>query len=230
MVGGTESIQVDVRVVAATNKELTTLVAAGRFREDLFYRLQIVPIVLPPLRERTEDIPLLIESFLDQFAVKHKRRRKTMAAQALRLCQRFDWPGNVRQLRNMVEGLVITCRGAIVAVGDLPEFIRAHETSNATFAVRPGTPLAEVEERLIRQTLHHVTANREQAARVLGISRRALQYKLKRLGLAAGGPPAPPSPTAVADPAAPSAPANRSDSVHPQDPAEPAAAPAAPTP
>jgi transcriptional regulator with PAS, ATPase and Fis domain len=196
MVGGSELIRVNVRVIAATNKKLGDAVAQGKFREDLFYRLQIVPIVMPPLRERAEDIPLLIERFFEQFAAKHKRRRKRMSAEALQLCQRFPWPGNVRQLRNVIERLVITCREVEVDVKHLPDFLREYDRTTTTFTVRPGTPLAEVEKMLIRQTLTHVTSNREAAARALGISRRALQYKLKQYGLlegsATGEQPAPP--------------------------------------
>lgn len=182
-VGGTELIRVNVRVIAATNKKLQESVAEGRFREDLYYRLQIVPIVMPPLRDRAEDIPLLVDRFFEHFAAKHKRRRKTLAPEALRLCQRYPWPGNVRQLRNMIERLVITCRNSVVDIPDLPDFLRQHDQSTVTFTVRPGTPLEEVERLLIRQTLTHVASNREKAARALGISRRALQYKLKKYGL-----------------------------------------------
>ena len=192
MVGGSELIRVDVRVIAATNKKLLEAVQSGKFREDLFYRLQIVPIVMPPLRDRAEDIPLLIESFFEHFTAKHKRRRKRMSSEALQLCQRFPWPGNVRQLRNTIERLVITCRDSVVEVAQLPEFLRDYDRTATTFTVRPGTPLAEVEKLLIRQTLMHVTSNREEAARALGISRRALQYKLKQFGLLE--PPAEPNP------------------------------------
>jgi DNA-binding NtrC family response regulator len=186
MVGGSELIRVNVRVIAATNKKLQEAVAAGRFREDLFYRLQIVPIVMPPLRERAEDIPLLIERFFEQLMAKHKRRPKRMSAEALQLCQRFPWPGNVRQLRNVIERLVITCREVEVGVNQLPDSLREYDRHTTTFTVRPGTSLAEVEKLLIRQTLTHVTSNREEAAQALGISRRALQYKLKQYGLLAG--------------------------------------------
>jgi DNA-binding NtrC family response regulator len=183
MVGGTKLMRVNVRVVAATNKKLQEAVASGKFREDLLYRLQIVPVILPPLRDRAEDIPLLIESFLEHFTSKHKRRHKKLSAEALQLCQRFPWPGNVRQLRNMIERLVITCKNAAIEVGDLPGFLRAHDRNATTFAIRPGMSLAEVEKLLIRQTLTHVTENREEAAKLLGISRRSLQYKLKQYGL-----------------------------------------------
>jgi transcriptional regulator with PAS, ATPase and Fis domain len=183
MVGGSDLIHVNVRVIAATNKKLQQAVNEGKFREDLFYRLQIVPISMPPLRQRAEDIPLLIERFFESFTAKHKRRRKRMSAEALQICQRFPWPGNVRQLRNTIERLVITCREAVVEVTDLPDFLREYDRNTTTFDVRPGTPLAEVEKLLIRQTLTHVTSNREEAAKALGISRRALQYKLKQYGL-----------------------------------------------
>ena len=145
--------------------------------------MQIVPILMPPLRERAEDIPLLIDKFFENFTAKHQRRRKRMSAEALQLCQRFPWPGNVRQLRNTIERLVITCREAVVDVEHLPDFLREYDRNSTTFTVRPGTPLAEVERMLIRQTLTHVTSNRADAARALGISRRALQYKLKQYGL-----------------------------------------------
>jgi DNA-binding NtrC family response regulator len=183
MVGGTDLIHVNVRIITASNKNLQGAVTTGKFREDLFYRLQIVPIVMPPLRDRAEDIPLLIESFLGHFTAKHKRRRKALSAEAMQLCQRFPWPGNVRQLRNVIERLVVTCPDSMIETSDLPDFLRAHDQNAATFAVRPGMSLAEVEKLLIRQTLTHVTSNRDEAAKVLGISRRALQYKLKEYKL-----------------------------------------------
>lgn len=183
MVGGSELLRVNVRVVAATNKNLREAVKKGAFREDLFYRLQIVPIQMPPLRERPQDIPLLVEDFLRLFASRHKRRRKSMSEEALQLCQRYNWPGNVRELRNVIERLVLTCPVPVIQVTHLPDFLRHHEAHTPTFVVRPGTPLRDVEKLLIRQTLAHVSSNREAAAKALGISRRALQYKLKEYGL-----------------------------------------------
>ena len=183
MVGGTSMVRVNVRVLAATNKKLQEAVATGKFREDLLFRLQIVPIFIPLLRERAEDIPLLIESVVEHFTTKHKRRRKKFSSEAMHLCQRFPWPGNVRQLRNVIERLVLTCHNATIGVNELPDFLRAHDQSATLFAIRPGMTLAEVEKLLIRQTLTHVTANREEAAKLLAISRRSLQYKLKQYGL-----------------------------------------------
>jgi DNA-binding NtrC family response regulator len=191
MVGGSELIHVNVRIIAATNKKLLASVTEGKFREDLFYRLNVVPIVMPPLRERAEDIPLLIEQFFARFAARHKRGCKKMSPEAMQLCQRFPWPGNVRQLRNAVERMVITCRSAVADVAALPDFLRDLDRPQVSFTVRPGTPLAEVEKQLIRQTLSLVTSNREAAAKVLGISRRTLQYKLKQYGLLEPGVKAP---------------------------------------
>jgi DNA-binding NtrC family response regulator len=183
MVGGSDLIRVNVRIIAATNKKLPQSVAEGKFREDLFYRLNIVPIVMPPLRDRADDIPLLIGRFFENFATKHKCGRKRLSPEAMQVCQRYPWPGNVRQLRNAVERMVITSRATVVAVDALPDFLREFDNSLVTFTVRPGMPLAEVEKLLIRQTLLHVTTNRAAAAQALGISRRALQYKLKQYGL-----------------------------------------------
>lgn len=194
MVGGSDLIRVNVRIIAATNRNLPQAVAEGKFREDLFYRLNVVPIVMPPLRERADDIPLLFESFFETFAAKHKRARKRLSPEAMQLCQRYPWPGNVRQLRNAVERLVITGRATVVQVQALPDFLREFDRSLVTFTVRPGTPLAEVEKLLIRQTLMHVTSNRAAAAQALGISRRALQYKLKQYNLLEVTPPEPPKP------------------------------------
>ncbi|HVV72943.1 MAG TPA: sigma-54 dependent transcriptional regulator, partial [Verrucomicrobiae bacterium] len=146
MVGGSELIRVNVRVITATNKKLEEAVKSGKFREDLFYRLQVVPIMMPPLRERAEDIPLLIEAFFEQFTAKHKRRRKRMSPEALQVLQRFPWPGNVRQLRNTIERLVITCREAVIGLEHLPDFLREFDQTTTTFTVKPGTPLAEVEK------------------------------------------------------------------------------------
>jgi DNA-binding NtrC family response regulator len=182
-VGGSESERCHARLIAATNRNLEERVRAGQFREDLYYRLSVFPIRVPPLRERLEDIPLLIASFMDHFAVRHQRRRKRLDPETLRICQRFPWPGNVRQLRNVIERLVVTGGGPVADPDSLPEFLRAHDHRAQTFAIRPGMTLAELEKLLIRQTLTHVTSNRAEAAKVLGISRRTLQYKLKEYGL-----------------------------------------------
>ena len=182
-VGSSEMEQNRARLIAATNRGLEAAMRAGKFREDLFYRLAIFPIHVPPLRDRTEDLPLLIGSFLEHFAHRHKRRPKQLSEEATQVCLRYPWPGNVRQLRNAIERLVLTYTGPVVEARDLPDFLRAYDQTSTTFAIRPGMALAEAEKLLIRQTLRHVTSKREEAARLLGLSRRALQYKLKQYGL-----------------------------------------------
>ncbi len=182
-VGGTDLQHVDVRVISATNRNLTQAVATGKFREDLFYRLQIVPITMPPLRDRADDIPVLIDAFLRQFAKKHRRPRSRFSPDSVQLCQRFTWPGNVRQLRNVIERVVVTTRIAVVTPSDLPAFLQEHEQVGPSFTVQVGTTIADVEKLLIQRTLSQLTSNRAEAARILGISRRALQYKLKRYDL-----------------------------------------------
>jgi DNA-binding NtrC family response regulator len=182
-VGSSDLTHCNVRIIAATNKRLEQHVQDGRFREDLFYRLHVVPIQLPPLCERVEDIPLLVEAFFTHFTAKHKRAVKVMSPDALQLCQRYRWPGNVRELRNVIERMIITVHHNVVKSADLPEPIRQVAVTQAEFTVRPGLTIDAVEKELIRQTLLHVSANRELAARALGISRRTLQYKLKKYGL-----------------------------------------------
>jgi len=182
-VGSSDLSRCNVRIIAATNKNLEQHVKDGRFREDLFYRLHVVPIQLPPLRDRAEDIPLLIEALLAHFTAKHKRAAKVMSPDALQLSQRYGWPGNVRELRNVIERLIITVHTRAIQPTDLPEPIRQAATTQAEFTVRPGMTIDAVEKELIRQTLLHVSANREAAARALGISRRTLQYKLKKYDL-----------------------------------------------
>jgi len=184
MVGGTDLIQVDVRVVAATNKRLEELVAAGRFREDLFYRLKVIPIAIPPLRERCEDIPLLAEHFLGRFCEKYGRDPSRLSAEALEACVRFPWPGNVRQLRNAMEWLMVTTAKTTIGVPELPHYLHGRAVPARSTSLRPGMTLMEAERVLIEETLRHATSNRAHAARLLGISRRSLQYKLRRMGLA----------------------------------------------
>jgi len=199
MVGSSELTRANVRVVAATNKNLTEAVAGGRFREDLFYRLQVIPLTLPPLRERPEDLPLLVASFLAHLAARYRRPLKRLADDALQFCQRFAWPGNVRQLRNTLERLVLTCPHAVITGNDLPDFLRPTGVPTVTASLRPGLTLAEAEKFLIQQTLAQVTDNRAAAARALGISRRSLQYKLKQYNLLAGNPGGPSAGTSDAE-------------------------------
>jgi two-component system response regulator AtoC len=189
--GGSKLVLVDLRVVAATNKKLSDEVAGGRFREDLFYRLNVVPIFVPPLRERREDIPLLAERFLQEFAARYQRPRKRLSRDVADLLMGLHWPGNVRELRNLMERLTVTVSDAIVGTEDLPEEYRPVETRQLMIQIPIGQPLDKVEEMIIRKTLNEVTSHREKAARILGISPRALHYKLRRYGI--GDEDAPPA-------------------------------------
>ncbi len=181
--GGTKVVRVDARVIAATNRNLEEAVKQGEFREDLFYRLNVVPIKLPPLRERAEDIPLLIETFLPEFCAQHNRAPKTIAPEAMRLLRLYSWPGNIRQLRNLLERLVITVRESTIGPEHLPEEIQVSREDARTMVVTLGTSLEEIEKEVIRRTLAEVTSHREKAAKLLGISLRALQYKIKEYGI-----------------------------------------------
>jgi len=189
--GGAKLISVDLRVVAATNKKLSDEVAAGKFREDLFYRLNVVPIFVPPLRERREDIPLLAERFLQEFAARYQRPRKRLSREVAELLIGFAWPGNVRELRNLMERLTVTVSDTVVGAVDLPEEYRPTTASQHMMNIPIGEPLEKVEEMIIRKTLSDVTSHREKAARILGISPRALHYKLRRYGIGEDDTPPP---------------------------------------
>lgn len=183
--GGKHMISVDTRIIAATNRHLPQLVDAGEFREDLYYRLNVVPIELPPLRERREDIPVLVDHFLKEFASKHQIRLKTVSQAALRILHRYPWPGNIRQLRNIVERLVVTVKEDNILPDHLPEEVRTMPDNEPSITIPLGTSLENVEREVIRRTLVDITHNREQAAQLLGISVRSLQYKIKEFGIEA---------------------------------------------
>ncbi len=185
--GGTKLIRVDIRVIAASNRDLEARVRVGQFREDLYYRLNVVPIFLPPLRERREDIPLLAETFLDELSQVHRRPQKRISRDALRLLVSYDWPGNVRELRNVMERLTITVQDDTIRPADLPAGVQFRDTTAKTLTLPLGRPLRELEREVIRRTLQEVTSHREKAASILGISLRALHYKLKRYGLLGHG-------------------------------------------
>jgi DNA-binding NtrC family response regulator len=181
--GGTKLITVDIRVIAATNKTLLEEVTAGRFREDLFYRLNVVPVRVPPLRERLEDIPLLAERFLEEFANMYARPRKRLSRDVMETLLRLPWPGNVRELKNLMERLTIIVNDCVIRPEDLPDEYRPAEPPRKMIQIPLGETLENVEETLIRRTLAEITTHRERAAGILGISPRALHYKLRRLGI-----------------------------------------------
>jgi DNA-binding NtrC family response regulator len=181
--GGTKLITVDTRIIAATNRNLEEAVKQGDFREDLYYRLNVVPIRLPPLRERGEDILLLADRFLEEFTAQHHREPKEISREAMRLLRLYAWPGNIRQLRNLIERLVVTVRERTIQPHHLPEEIQASREDARTMVVTLGSSLEEIEKAVIRRTLAEITNHRERAAKLLGISPRALQYKIKEYGI-----------------------------------------------
>jgi DNA-binding NtrC family response regulator len=181
--GGSKLIYVDIRVLAATNKRLQEEVAAGNFREDLFYRLNVVPVDVPPLRERKQDIASLAQTFLNEFGTLYNKPRKRLGRPALECLMQCAWPGNVRELRNLMERLTVTVHDDLIEASDLPDVYRPLEVARPSVEIPLGSTLAEVEELVIRRTLAEVTTHREKAARILGISPRALHYKIGRYGL-----------------------------------------------
>ena len=185
-VGGTESITVDTRIIAATNKELDKEVEANRFREDLYYRLNVVPIQLPPLRDRKEDIPPLAEYFLKFYREKNHREIEQLLPEALDLMMRYDWPGNVRELENTIERGVIIARSEYLTPDELPPNIRqiAELTTGYDSEVTVGNTLKEMEKEFIAQTLASVAGNRTRTAKLLGITRKTLQNKIREYKLA----------------------------------------------
>jgi two-component system NtrC family response regulator/two-component system response regulator HydG len=183
-VGGADLIDVDFRLVAATNKDLEELVSEERFREDLYYRLKVVTLRIPPLRERPEDIPLLAEHYLEQFTTEHGKETKSLSADALEVLTSYPWPGNVRELKNVIESLVIFHQSESVAAGDLPvELRRAGQAAadGGPVQCRSGEPrtMAEIERRAILETLDLTGGRRADAAKILQIGLRTLQRKLK---------------------------------------------------
>jgi two-component system response regulator AtoC len=184
-VGGTQTLRADVRVIAATNKNLEQLVREGKFRDDLYFRLNVVRITMPPLRARKEDIPLLVRSFLRHFAKANEKPVLDITADALNTLLAYDWPGNVRELRTAIEHGVVMANGPKVAVGDLPRAIReAAGTAPSGITVSEMVnplDLAETEKRLITQALAATSGNITAAATQLGISRRTLHRKLNEM-------------------------------------------------
>jgi len=182
-VGGSKTLQVDVRLVAATNKDLKKLVTEGKFRDDLFYRLSVVAVDLPPLRERRDDIPLLVKAFLDEFSRENNKQVRELTPEALNVLLAYDWPGNVRELRNAIEQMVVLARTERLTVRDLPAAIRGSADLTKINVVRAGMTVEEAERQLIVQALKETEGNRTKAAQKIGISRRTLHRKLKEFGI-----------------------------------------------
>jgi DNA-binding NtrC family response regulator len=201
-VGGIKTIRVDVRLVAATNRELRKLIATGSFREDLFYRLNVVPIHLPALRERTTDIPLLVEHFLARFNERLRKRVEGVEADALEQLVQYPWPGNIRELENVIERAVLFCDAQKLRAADLPLEIRGipamanvplpEADLQAALASEGGlkehvkVAMSRLEKELVSRALQQTNGNVTHAARLLKISRKGLQLKMKELGLREG--------------------------------------------
>jgi len=180
-VGGTRPITVDLAIISATNTNLEAAVRDKTFREDLYYRLRVVTIEVPPLRQRTEDITLLVTAFLEEFNEKHHKRVAGLSAESMRRLLQYSWPGNVRELRNCLESLVILSRKPTIEAADLPPYLQPSPTTDE-LTIRVGTPLAAIEQEVIRHTLA-LAKTKTEAARLLRIGRRTLHRKLKAYGL-----------------------------------------------
>jgi len=179
--GGSGPIKVDVRLVAATNRDLKKLVEEGRFREDLYYRLNVVQLVLPALRERREDITLLADHFLRMYAHKNQKPMAGFSKAALERLEGYAWPGNVRELENAIERAVVLCRGATIELDGLPESVRGGPAgARQQIVIAIGTPMEEIERRVIDETLRYTKGDKTLAARLLGIAARTIYRKLEK--------------------------------------------------
>ncbi|MFP4429673.1 MAG: sigma-54-dependent transcriptional regulator [Spirochaetaceae bacterium] len=187
-VGGEETLEVDVRIISATNKELKVEIEKGTFREDLFYRLNVVNIHIPPLRERKEDIPLLVSSFIREFAQENEKPVEGIDPKARAALYKYSWPGNVRELRNCIESAVVLSKGNIITVDDLPPTINT-ENEQDYIRVPVGSTLAEAEQEIIRSTLNYNNGNKSKTAEALGIGRKTLHRKIADYHLSEAVPP-----------------------------------------
>jgi DNA-binding NtrC family response regulator len=179
-IGSDRIVHVDFRLICATNIDLDSALRDGRLREDLYFRINTITLRVPPLRERTEDIPLLCDYFLDKFRQRYSKNVKTLAPSVYHLLIRNRWPGNVRELENAVERAVLVAKGSEIAVTDLPESIREESTTATDFVIPPHRTLAEIEKMAILQTLQRTNWNKQEAAQILGLYRPTLYSKMKK--------------------------------------------------
>jgi two-component system response regulator HydG len=201
-VGGTRTLRVDVRIVTATNQDLAQLVRDKRFREDLYYRLNVITVTTPPLRERREDIRVLAQHFLRVYAAKNNRTLEGFSDEVLGCLEAYRWPGNVRELENVVERAVVLARGTVIEVGNLPGNVtersvtftreepaagRPGAAPDGVFTIRIGTPLAEIDQRVLEETLRFAKGNRTVTAKLLGIDPKTVFRKLKQVEAEEGG-------------------------------------------
>jgi DNA-binding NtrC family response regulator len=182
--GGMKTLKVDVRLIAATNRDLRAALEEGTFREDLYYRLNVVPIDIPPLREHKEDIPELARFFLDRFARESHKPIQEITPEALKRLIDYHWPGNVRELENIIQRGIALSTGTVLDVADIHLDHKPLQPSEAPAPVLPaGMTLDQWEEEAIREALRRVNGNKSQAARTLGLSRNALRYRLSKMGV-----------------------------------------------
>ncbi len=182
-VGGEETIRVDVRIIAATNRDLQQEVKAGRFREDLFYRLHIVPIMLPPLRDRLEDVPLLAEHFLRRLQAELKKPGLRIEPEALKRLQAYSWPGNVRELENVLERAAVLCENNVITARDLPPLDGKEQTLIPEDDLNLNAALMRLEKKMIQKALQKTGGVKSEAARLLGLRPNTLFYKMEKYGL-----------------------------------------------
>ena len=182
-VGGVEQVFTDTRLISATNRDLRNMVAEGKFREDLFYRLDVVNIHIPPLRERQEDIPILVKTFIDEFAEDNGKGQQSISEEALNALCNYKWPGNIRELRNCIERMVVLSRGPLLQLDNVPVGIRGGNIDALAAISSPTLDLDRNEKMLILKALEECNGNRTNAAEKLGISRRTLHRKLKEYSI-----------------------------------------------
>lgn len=180
-VGGERTLESDVRIIAATNKDMDKEIEEGRFREDLYYRLNVINLRLPPLRERKEDIGLLIDSFLLKYSAKNKKDIKGFTSQSVKMLNNYNWPGNVRELENTIERAVVMAKKEFIEPNNLPSNINVYsrKTRMETFHIPLGATMKDIEKKIILETLQTTNGSKSKAARILGISTRKIEYKIK---------------------------------------------------
>jgi transcriptional regulator with PAS, ATPase and Fis domain len=193
--GSNDSIKVDVRVITATNRDLEQALGSGQFREDLYYRLNVIPIFLPPLRERREDIPLLIDHFIKRCSRLNNKPVGAISQEALELCQSYEWPGNVRELENAIENAIVLGEGDVLLPEHLPVTLTTYKASAESFAVEndddfflaSGTSYREkmeaAEKKVLEEAIRQANGNKSEAAKQLGISLRTMRYKIQKYKL-----------------------------------------------
>lgn len=179
-VGGNDEIKVDVRIIATTNKDLAEEVDSGRFREDLFYRLCVIPLYLPPLRERKDDIPILAQYFAEKFCIKTGRKKINIADDVLEVLKNYSWPGNIRELENTIERAVALSMDGTIRLDNI--FWNKRKSSSRYISLEVGTPLDKVEKEVIIRTLEEVGNNKQKAAEILGITSKTIRSKLRQYG------------------------------------------------